>query len=271
MSPTPEFTKGGKFYPTNNGERLPSVSTVLAALDELANGGPPYALIKWREKEIAAGRDPGAAANRGKKVHQFAEDYSLGLVPEFDEEVKPWVQQLEPLLELIYRQYGGPTHREQYCQARWYAGQLDQAILRLDSRSTILDFKTIGKPLEEDHPDSFEAELSKFTRKVAGWKSGSHPGVKKAFDQLKGYAAAWGDLHRLKEVNLLVVGITPDEAFVVSKVAGVQACVREWDSYEPLYHRAIEARAQRKLEQERKAQESALEEAARVSRMMETF
>jgi hypothetical protein len=262
----PDFTPQGKFYRSPWGDKLPSVSTVLAAIDELEKG-PPYGLIKWREAEVAAGRDPGEAAVRGTKVHTFAEEYSMGFAPVVDEAVEPWIKQLKPALDKLYKELGGVTHREQFCRGSWYAGQFDQATFRLDGPSTIIDFKTIGKPTPETHPADLADRLVKYRKKVDAFRSGSHESAIKAFRQLRGYAAAWGEENAIKHFNLIVVGITPDECFLLRQSTTTKKAIKEWDAYKPLYYEALERRKTREAERLQKTKETALAEALRIHEM----
>lgn len=63
----------GRYYETNKGTWLPSVTTILEAYPK------PYALLQWmKEQGENADKMRDAAGKRGSAVHQLTEDYDCG-------------------------------------------------------------------------------------------------------------------------------------------------------------------------------------------------
>lgn len=63
----------GRFYETNEGNWLPSVTTILEAYPK------PYALLQWmKEQGDNADKIRDAAGKRGSDVHQLTESYDAG-------------------------------------------------------------------------------------------------------------------------------------------------------------------------------------------------
>jgi hypothetical protein len=77
---------GIRFYPIPPPEgqqqwlAVPGVTSILA---EANTEEDRQRLENWRQRELAAGRDPNAARDRGTRVHAALEDYIRGLDPHF--------------------------------------------------------------------------------------------------------------------------------------------------------------------------------------------
>lgn len=76
---------GLRFYPIPAGDDagfvcVPGVTSILGCT---ATQEDKDRLERWRAKEIAAGRDPNAARERGTRVHTGLENWVRGLTPEF--------------------------------------------------------------------------------------------------------------------------------------------------------------------------------------------
>ena len=84
--------------------------------------------------------DLQTAANRGTEIHRAAEQYALGVEPEYDAFLEPWVQQCRKFLE---------EHKPEFLMAEapvynttvGYAGTLD-GIAMIDGQRVVVDYKT---------------------------------------------------------------------------------------------------------------------------------
>lgn len=96
LAPRPEAparyidpASGIRFYPipAPGGEGLVAVPGVTSILSDASSDEDRQRLENWRQREIAAGRDPNAGRDRGTRVHAALEDYIRGVEPRFTTEV----------------------------------------------------------------------------------------------------------------------------------------------------------------------------------------
>jgi hypothetical protein len=94
--------------------------------------------IKWlRDQRFAS---TGAAAARGTDVHTAAEKYALGMIPDVDPAIEPYVAQYRRFLEDFKPQFlmaEAPVYNLTYR----YAGTLD-GVAVIDGKTVVVDVKT---------------------------------------------------------------------------------------------------------------------------------
>ena len=155
-----ETTEKGRYYITPNGERLPSVTTVLGRkLDKTG-------LLEWRARvgEVEANKISTQAANRGTAIHLIAEKYLLnqdeyppktmpvnmtmfkGIQKKLDEHVDV-VNALEAPLYSLKLNAAGRTD----CVAEW------------DGIPSIIDFKTSRRIKDESHIFSYFLQATAYS------------------------------------------------------------------------------------------------------------
>lgn len=151
-----ETTDSGRLYNTPDGNRYPSVTTILS---ELSKAG----IVAWRERVGAeeANRISTQASTRGTKIHQICEDY-LNNKPDYLDGQMPanvfTFKQIQPILD----QY---VDNIQYLEAPLYsdflktAGRVD-CIAEFDGKLSIIDFKTSRKPKEKEWISNYFMQAS---------------------------------------------------------------------------------------------------------------
>jgi genome maintenance exonuclease 1 len=151
-----ETTGSGRVYNTPDGNRYPSVTTVLS---ELSKAG----IAAWRKRVGAeeANRISTQASSRGTKVHQICEDYLNNKPDVFDGQMPANIfmfKQIQPILD---------THIDniQYLEAPLYsdflktAGRVD-CIAEFDGKLSIIDFKTSRKPKKKEWISNYFMQAS---------------------------------------------------------------------------------------------------------------
>jgi hypothetical protein len=151
-----ETTGSGRVYNTPEGNRYPSVTTILS---ELSKAG----IAAWRKRVGAeeANRISTQAGSRGTKVHQICEDY-LNNKPDYLDGQMPanvfTFKQIQPILD----QY---VDNIQYLEAPLYsdflktAGRVD-CIAEFDGKLSIIDFKTSRKPKKKEWISNYFMQAS---------------------------------------------------------------------------------------------------------------
>jgi len=151
-----ETTGSGRVYNTPEGNRYPSVTTILS---ELSKAG----IAAWRKRVGAeeANRISTQASTRGTKIHQICEDY-LNNKPDYLDGQMPanvfTFKQIQPILD----QY---IDNIQYLEAPLYsdflktAGRVD-CIAEFDGKLSIIDFKTSRKPKKKEWISNYFMQAS---------------------------------------------------------------------------------------------------------------
>lgn len=103
---------GIRFYPIPppaGSDELLAVPGVTSVLGTAQTEEERERLRNWRAREVAAGRDPNAARERGTRVHSCLEDYIRGIEPSFSSEVDAaaysgMTRHLEPYTEFWWNE-----------------------------------------------------------------------------------------------------------------------------------------------------------------------
>ena len=160
--PIPRVTVDGKrFYATPDGNRLPSVTTIL---DRTKSEESKKALNQWRARVGAekAQQITTEAANRGTRMHTYLERYiKEGAIPERGSNPFSWPSHLmantivEHGLKNVSEFWG--IEVPLYFPGI-YAGTTDGAGIHLDAES-ILDYKQTNKPKRREWIDDYFMQL----------------------------------------------------------------------------------------------------------------
>ena len=148
---------GKRLYVTPDGERYPSVTTVLS--DYKKQG-----IIEWRKRvgEQQANKISTQASRRGTKVHKLCEDYLnnestfKGYTPDNVEMFKS----IEPILneiEVVYAQ-----ERTLFSHHLKTAGRVD-CVGKFRGKPHIIDFKTSNKPKKWEWIDNYFMQGSAYS------------------------------------------------------------------------------------------------------------
>ena len=160
--PIPRVTIDGKrFYATPDGNRLPSVTTIL---DRTKSEQSKKALNQWRARVGAerAQQITTEAANRGTRMHTYLERYiKEGAIPERGSNPFSWPSHMmantivEHGLKNVSEFWG--IEVPLYFPGI-YAGTTDGAGIHLDAES-ILDYKQTNKPKRREWIDDYFMQL----------------------------------------------------------------------------------------------------------------
>jgi genome maintenance exonuclease 1 len=160
--PIPRVTIDGKrFYATSDGNKLPSVTTIL---DRTKSEESKKALNQWRARVGAekAQQITTEAANRGTRMHTYLERYiKEGAIPERGSNPFSWPSHLmantivEHGLKNVSEFWGieVPLYFPKV-----YAGTTDGAGIHLNAES-ILDYKQTNKPKRREWIDDYFTQL----------------------------------------------------------------------------------------------------------------
>ena len=151
---TPIITKaetinGQRFYPTPEGNKYPSVTTVISN-----NKKKREAIAKWRERVGAdeANRKTNSSATRGTRYHKIIEDYlnnELDLDNYQDHPVPLWMfHSSKKVLDRINKIY--LQEAALYSDVLKIAGRVD-CIAEFDGELAIIDFKSSEKEKKEEY------------------------------------------------------------------------------------------------------------------------
>lgn len=222
--PIPRVEVNGKrFYATPDGNKLPSVTTIL---DKTKPAESRIALANWRRAvgEARAQQITTEAANRGTRMHTYLEDYvKYGEIK--DRTTNPYSWASHAMAHEVVAE--GLCNVDEFWGIEVplyfpavYAGTTDGAGLHL-GQEAILDYKQSNKPKKREYIDDY-------------------------FLQLCAYAEAHNELHGTcirKGVILMCVKPDVDEQFNIVKPPQYQEFVlegSEFDRYRSLWWHRVE-------------------------------
>ena len=148
---------GKRLYVTPDGEKYPSVTTVLSDYKK-------DAIIQWRKRvgEQQANKISTQASRRGTKVHKLCEDYLnnestfKGYTPDNVEMFKS-IQPTLNEIEVVYAQ-----ERTLYSHHLKTAGRVD-CVGKFRGKPHIIDFKTSNKPKKWEWIDNYFMQGSAYS------------------------------------------------------------------------------------------------------------
>ena len=148
---------GKRLYVTPDGEKYPSVTTVLSDYKK-------DAIIQWRKRvgEQQANKISTQASRRGTKVHKLCEDYLNnestfnGYTPDNVEMFKS-IQPTLNEIEIVYAQ-----ERTLYSHHLKTAGRVD-CVGKFRGKPHIIDFKTSNKPKKWEWIDNYFMQGSAYS------------------------------------------------------------------------------------------------------------
>lgn len=159
-----ESVNGKRHYLTPNGDRIPSVTTIL---DATKPAEAKAALMNWKKSigEKKAQEITTEAANRGTRMHKYLEDYIKGI--EINENpTNPYARQSVLMAKKIIDQ-GFPPIDEVWGNEvplyfpGLYAGTTDCVGIH-DGKESILDFKQTNKPKKENWIEDYYLQLAAY-------------------------------------------------------------------------------------------------------------
>ncbi len=140
----------------------------LATLQAFVADGDRAGAVKWLMESRYA--ESGAAKLRGSAIHEAAEKLALGVSPEVDVSILPYVEQYKLFLEQFQPEFlmaEAPVYNERYA----YAGTTD-GIFVLDGQRLLFDIKTVkvlpgelnekGKPKHRGPYDEVALQLAAY-------------------------------------------------------------------------------------------------------------
>jgi len=139
---------GTRYYVTPEGNKYPSVTTVLSAYNKKA-------IFEWRKRigEEEANRISKQASSRGTRIHSLCEYYLANKQPEFksphDLEL---FNSFKPVLHRINNIYAQEIRM--YSDHLRIAGTVD-CIAEFDRKLSVIDFKTARKPKREEDIENY--------------------------------------------------------------------------------------------------------------------
>ena len=148
---------GKRLYVTPNGEKYPSVTTVLSEYKK-------DAIIAWRKRvgNEQANKISTQASRRGTKVHKLCEDYLnneltfKGYTPDNVDMFKT-IQPILNEIELVYAQ-----ERTLFSHHLKTAGRVD-CVGKFRGKRHIIDFKTSSKPKKKEWIDNYFMQGSAYS------------------------------------------------------------------------------------------------------------
>jgi len=148
---------GKRCYVTPDGEKYPSVTTVLSDYKK-------DSIVQWRKRvgEKEANKISTQASRRGTKVHKLCEDF-LNNELAFDEYTPDNVvmfKSIQPFLEEIEIVYG--QERTLFSNHLKTAGRVD-CVGKFRGKRHIIDFKTSSKPKKKEWIDNYFMQGSAYS------------------------------------------------------------------------------------------------------------
>ena len=139
---------GSRFYLTKDGNKYPSITSVLSASPEKVQG-----LQEWRKRvgEKEANKISQKASRRGTVVHKICEDY-LNNEKEYINGAMPDAVEMFSSMKPILDESLGNIHTQEaslYSDYLGIAGRVD-CIAEWDGVPSVIDFKTSSKPKKEE-------------------------------------------------------------------------------------------------------------------------
>ena len=148
---------GKRLYVTPDGEKYPSVTTVLSDYKK-------DAIIQWRKRvgEQQANKISTQASRRGTKVHKLCEDYlnNESTFKDYTPENVEMFKSIQPTLneiEIVYAQ-----ERTLYSHHLKTAGRVD-CVGKFRGKPHIIDFKTSNKPKKWEWIDNYFMQGSAYS------------------------------------------------------------------------------------------------------------
>ena len=178
-----ETTEEGRRYVTPEGQKYPSVTTVLSSYNKKA-------IYEWRQRvgNEEANKIAGRASRRGTQLHTLCEKYILGELTEMKKQSlmpldKMMFGQLRPILD---DHVGNVYCLEQalYSDSLRLAGRVD-LIAEWDGELSVIDFKSSTKEKKEST-------------------------IRNYFMQCSAYAEMFGEITN-RPINRIVVAIATEE------------------------------------------------------------
>jgi len=151
-------TEKGRRYETPDGNKLPSITTVLSILTE-------QGIREWRARvgEEEANKISAKASSRGTKVHAIIEDY-INNVDQYQEKYLPNIvgnfMDVKPILD---ERIGDVYAQEAplYSMHLGVAGRVD-CVANFDGKLSIIDFKTARKPKRREWIENYFIQESAY-------------------------------------------------------------------------------------------------------------
>lgn len=157
-----ETTESGRVYITPNGNRYPSVTTVLSATDSKEG------LIAWRERvgEEEANKIMGRSARRGTELHSICEKYLLNeMSPIKLKMMMPHVKELfykiKPFIDENVTKVHG-LEQALYSDKLKIAGRTD-CICEWNGVLSVLDFKNSIKMKREEYIQDYFLQCTAYS------------------------------------------------------------------------------------------------------------
>ena len=148
---------GKRLYVTPDGEKYPSVTTVLSDYKK-------DAIIQWRKRvgEQQANKISTQASRRGTKVHKLCEDYlnNESTFKDYTPDNVEMFKSIQPTLneiEVVYAQ-----ERTLYSHHLKTAGRVD-CVGKFRGKPHIIDFKTSNKPKKWEWIDNYFMQGSAYS------------------------------------------------------------------------------------------------------------
>ncbi len=152
------YEDGRRFYVTPEGNKYPSITSVLGANPEKIKG-----LMQWRKRvgEAEANKISQKASSRGTTVHKICEDY-LNNEKEYINGAMPDSGGMFSSLKPILTQSVGNIYGQElalYSDHLGVAGRVD-LIAEWDGVPSIIDFKTSARPKKLEWVDDYFRQCS---------------------------------------------------------------------------------------------------------------
>ncbi len=152
------YEDGRRFYVTPEGNKYPSITSVLGANPEKIKG-----LMQWRKRvgEAEANKISQKASSRGTTVHKICEDY-LNNEKEYINGAMPDSVGMFSSLKPILTQSVGNIYGQElalYSDHLGVAGRVD-LIAEWDGVPSIIDFKTSARPKKLEWVDDYFRQCS---------------------------------------------------------------------------------------------------------------
>lgn len=136
------WDKGKQYFVTAQGDRIPSVTTILNATKSQEDRD---ALSRWKQRVgvAQASQITKAASSRGTQTHKYIQRYLQGEDKSIPDSILPYWQSIEPVLRDIHdiRLVEGSV----FHQDLRYAGRVD-CVASYRGVSCICEWKTADKP-----------------------------------------------------------------------------------------------------------------------------
>lgn len=146
---------GTRFYVTPEGNKYPSVTTILSEYNRKF-------ISEWRQRvgEEKANEITRKASNRGTKFHKHCEDYLKNLQPEFKTPIEvDAFNTFKPVLNRINNIHVQETRM--YSNHLRMAGTVD-CIAEFDGKLSVIDFKTASKEKQKDSIENYFMQCSAY-------------------------------------------------------------------------------------------------------------